>query len=77
MFEIRNDIPIPSQKRKERTQPYPFGEMNVGDSFFAPFKKGSIQSYARIFAKQNNVKFRVVEMADENGVAGSRCWRIK
>ena len=51
--------------------------MNVGDSFFAPFKKGSIRSYARIFAKQNNVTFRVVEMADENGVAGSRCWCIK
>ena len=23
------------------------------------------------------MKFRVGEMADENGVAGSRCWRIK
>ena len=42
MFDIRNDIPIPAQKRKERTQPYPFGEMNVGDRFFAPFKKASI-----------------------------------
>lgn len=73
MFEIEKDKPIPPRRK------YPFEDMEVGDSFFAPrddFPHAG--DAARVYAhhRKGKVKFRTRNVT-ENGVNGTRVWRIE
>lgn len=73
-FEIDDSMPIPKVKQPGRPSKYPFDTMKVGQSFFAPgFKCRTIGNAAR---HKRPMKFRCRSVV-ENGVRGTRCWRIE
>lgn len=68
MFEIEKNVEVPTSASM-----YPFGQMEIGDSFFVPeAKHGGCAAAAYKFARENGVKFsfRKVE-------GGRRIWRVK
>ena len=66
-FTIDKDRPIPPTRRQTK---YPFGEMEVGDSFFAENKKAV--SAAHVWASTHpGVKFATRTEGD-----GVRVWRL-
>ena len=75
-LRIDKGIPIPKKTR------YPFTEMKIGDSFFAPLAEGkrierlqsSITGAARSLRDRLRITTRRVE---EKGIAGVRVWRIE
>lgn len=73
MIKIDDDIPIPKARNK-----YPFAQLKVGSSFFADGKYGAICSAARQWAArwEPNARF-IVRTVTENGVTGTRIWRIE
>ena len=86
MFEIRKDIPVPTDvKRKAGARLYPFANMVAGDSFVVPkgFKASPTQeadepevlarkitNAARGFGRKNGCQFHVA--VAENGDV--TCW---
>lgn len=40
-FKIEKGIPMPEVVQPKRLKPYPFAEMDIGDSFFVPHEKGT------------------------------------
>lgn len=72
MIKIEKGIPIPPGAGGWRK--YPLGEMEIGDSFFAPGRKAGDISGG--FAYHKGKKFSARTCA-ENGVDGVRVWRIK
>lgn len=71
MFEIEKGIPIPIHHRPGRTRKYPFGEMDIGDSFYVEAPQRRISEAASKYGKKHCEKFAT---RTENG--GCRCWRI-
>ena len=74
MYKIDKDIPIPSGYIK-----FPFGEMEVGDSFFVPLGNREVSSIqasvmASAAGRFPERKFLTRSLKDEKGV---RVWRIK
>ena len=67
---IEKNVPAPANPRRRK---YPFAEMEVGDSFFAPNIKISSVTYS--FARHPGKKF-TARTVTENGVKGFRVWRI-
>ena len=73
--KIEKGRPIP--KRGRRRTRYPFADMRVGDSFYAPGKTAAQMSAYKGQAKRTHgFEFRAVTRA-ENGVEGCRVWRIE
>lgn len=67
-IKIDKNITIPPKGK------YPFGEMEVGDSFdIGVVPAGNVRSAASIFAKRNSDYAFTVR---RNG-KGYRCWRIE
>lgn len=69
MYPINSVEPIPY-----RNQRYPFGEMEVGDSFLAPLEQwGSLRTRASQWKRKHNgsVVFQVKRV-----LQGIRVWRI-
>ena len=85
MIEIRieHDIPIPLP-RVGRFRLYPFGAMEVGDSFWAPRTNKQISASASSFVRRINAKLKegepkivlMVRKVEQDGVAGARVWRV-
>lgn len=80
-YTITNTIPVPKTKRRGtgRKAKYPFMKMTRGDSFFAPgLGKKTVYAAAYYVMKKTNdkAKFKVLEV-NENGVSGTRVWRVK
>lgn len=73
-MDIKIDKGIPAPKGPNK---YPFPDMRVGDSFFAPINprhSGGLTSNAkRIYPGTGWRSSRVTE----NGITGVRVWRIK
>ena len=70
---IEKGIPVPKTNRSDRRSKYPFGAMEVGDSFFV--KNGNIRNMSRIsstHAKKMSYRFscRTVD-------GGVRVWRTE
>ncbi len=65
-FAIDKTIPIPTQRRQCK---YPFGEMGIGDSFFAENKNAVTAAYVWA-GRHPDVKFVTRAEAD-----GARIWR--
>jgi len=70
-FKIDKDVPIPQVLGQ-----YPFEQMEIGDSFFAAgHTTNQIQNAASNHRKKGK-KFRSRRVT-ENGVEGTRIWRIE
>lgn len=67
---IEKNIPIPANTRK--TQKYPWGEMAVGDSFYAATDKP--ENFRRNLYQQNKNGKRFVGKPEANGF---RVWRAE
>lgn len=77
MIEIQDDIPLPTGwSGAGRPAKYPFGQMNVGNSFFmCDNEKDRARRAAWAYGNCNNRKF-ASRRVEENGVIGIRIWRI-
>ena len=72
-YMIDSNIPVPVGKLTGRK--YPFAEMQVGDSFFAPVSMAKIRNALAHHKMGTGVRF-AVRTVTENGVDGARCWRV-
>lgn len=73
MLKVEKNIPIPARTKTGGRKPlYPWGKMEVGDSFAFPktTKKTTASSLAYRQGKMNHKKFAIRVMAE-----GIRCWR--
>jgi len=82
MYEIEDNIPV----QRVRKSKYPFAELKVGQSFFAPTEgenasvAGTIRSAVKMHAKRehergNQYDFKTVTEV-KDGVAGIRVHRV-
>ncbi len=80
MYKIDKNIEQPESTLKR----YPFEEMEVGDSFFAPLDKGKAAKLQNSIlgagrkCRHKNRKFstRVIKSEEDKRI-GVRCWRIE
>lgn len=74
MYEIEKRVNYEGSWKKGRPSIYPFGDMEVGDSFSAPIsERKKIKSSASLFGKRNSKKFSIRTQKD--GLI--RIWRIE
>lgn len=67
-FEIEKNVVRPAS----RTNKYPFGDMDIGDSFRMPIEqKHHVQTASYHYGRYHNKKFSVREFDGD-----CRCWRI-
>lgn len=72
-IEIEKGVPIPDSAQRSR---YPFAQMEVGDSFFAPGRTTKQMQNAASTHRKKGKKFRAMkEFVD--GVEGTRIWRVE
>ena len=71
MYTIEKNVPIP--ENRGRLSKYPFGEMELGDSFVVEKEKmNTIRTNCSTYGKSHKKKFVVRKDGDK-----IRCWRIK
>lgn len=81
--KIDKGIPIP-KIRRGRPGLYPFSEMQIGDSFFLPMHGHKLSASANSWKAHRRRqkepggkwKFETREVK-ENGIDGTRIWRVK
>ena len=72
MFEIEKHIPIPEHTGSGARPKYPFADMEVGDSFFAPnMTARSLINASQWHANKTGKKFTCSTVE-----GGARCWRV-
>ena len=71
--KIHLDKGVPSPDRHQRSK-YPWDDMEVGDSFFAPGTKASSLNGAISMRRPKKFTRRTLV---ENGVKGIRVWRVE
>lgn len=72
MFEVKKNIPMPSERASNAT--YPFGKMEVGDMFEVENSiRARVASASNLYGKRNNKKFSLRKIAgsDKFGL-----WRL-
>lgn len=72
MYKVEKNVPIPTDSRAAK---YPFGGMQVGDSFFVPVEDATYTSVAGSaygYARRHGMKMSV---AKED--TGTRVWRTE
>ncbi len=79
--KIESGIPIPLCQGKGNRSKYPWGDMNIGDSFFEPLNGRDPKSVMSIlqnckthFVKSRKSKFKFTIRTAEGGL---RVWRTK
>jgi len=75
MIKIEKNVPIPKKKGSGRKAKYPFGEMDVGDSFFVDnILPRTLYQSAKSWNRRsgNDVRWKVYK----EGEFGARIWRI-
>lgn len=77
MIQIDSDIPMPFfQGKSGRPETYPWGKLEVGQSFFVPNGNDRwFRSSCGAAGKRYGWQFRVRAWT-ENGVEGVRVWRV-
>ena len=68
MFEIEKDGPAMPENRYTK---YPWGGMDVGDSFFIP--GGGRRAQINVTAAARNTEFKVATRKENGGI---RVWRV-
>jgi hypothetical protein len=75
VMQIEKDVPMPTSKGRGRPPKYPFGKMEIGDSFFVNFTGDASRCNEVVaayqYGRQNNKAFSARK---EDG--GIRIWRI-
>ncbi|MCK9506690.1 MAG: hypothetical protein M0Q95_21240 [Porticoccaceae bacterium] len=77
-MKIEKNIPIPAIEKKIMRK-YPFGEMDVGDSFFVHGEKGDDRAAiaARKYAHDQKVKGIHRRYVSRAMPGGFRIWRVE
>lgn len=78
-FEITidSDVPMPETTRVSRGSIYPFEKLEIGQSFFVPKDiRSATSSHGKREADKGGLRRWSCRNAIENGVEGSRVWRI-
>ncbi len=71
-IKIEHGVPIPPHGNMGHARSkYPWAEMKVGDSFFAPVKRTTLASAATDAGKRLGWKFKTAHEG-----SGSRVWRV-
>lgn len=82
-FKIEKNVPVPVSYTKNNLK-YPFDQMEVGDSFFIPFKEGQSNEEKRkitnavsssCFTYKRAKKLNDITFATRMTKEGVRCWR--
>lgn len=85
MYKIDTNVPLPTPRGRPAAFPFPFADMQVGDSFFVPTAEGDLRkvrnrlasSIVRFRQKVDiNAKFST-RVVDEESVNGIRVWRVQ
>lgn len=78
-LRVEKGIPIPE---RVRTPKYPWGELEVGDSFFIPREENDSKRYRAYIAagsfscnNAKGIRLKAV-MREEGGISGTRVWRV-
>lgn len=72
MFQIEKNVPTPEHTGSGTKPKYPFSEMEVGDSFFAPgMKARALINATQWHANKTGKKFTCATVE-----GGARCWRV-
>ena len=74
-FKIEKNVPIPPKRGhgKGGGGPiYPWPDMKINDSFFAPDRKIANFSAPRLYGRKHNMKFKCRTVD-----GGVRVWRVK
>jgi hypothetical protein len=75
MITIEKKVPMPMVGQKGRQTKYPFGSMEIGDSFYVDDRNPSqISSVAYNWCKRNNSKNKFVVKQEGKG---TRVWRYQ
>jgi len=74
-IKIEKGVPLPASGAG-RPSKYPWGDMEVGDSFFAEAKPESMHTQAAFAGRKYGRRF-TTRKRTENGVAGVRVWRVE
>jgi len=69
------DKPYPGIKQRGRKSKYPFATMKIRDSVFIEGPISIISSASAKMGRRRNRKFRC-RTVEENGIKGTRVWRI-
>lgn len=72
-IKIDQSVPLPDDTGGRRRK-YPFADMGVGDSFFAPDRTSTNLNSA---ARRHRDKTFTARSVTEAGVKGARVWRVK
>lgn len=74
MFKIEKNVALPASWGRAGSKKYPFGEMQVGDSFTAQVKQTRLSNAAATYARYHGggLKFTTRKIDDAN----TRIWRI-
>lgn len=78
MYELMNNVELPTITRKSQGSKYPFEMCGVNQAFFVPVgdcKPTSLTNYASKFAKKLGAKF-AVRVAEKDGIEGTYIKRI-
>lgn len=69
-YKIEKGVPIPKLHKGSRPYKYPFGVMEVGDSFaFTPEEEAKVRAAAGNQTRSHGTRYTV-------SVSHLRCWRI-
>ena len=76
MYVIQKGIPI--GKENTRLGRYPFGEMEIGDSFVENdvTRDNALKCAAGDYGRRHGMKFRTRKFRRDNGSLAIRIWRI-
>ena len=69
-IKIDKGVPVPEESRGANGK-YPFGDLEIGDSFFVGVKQQLLCAAVSGYGRRHNKKFTT---RSENG--GTRVWRI-
>ena len=71
-FKIEKSVPMPDQGIGKPK--YPFGDMEVGDSFWAPVSSERLTNATSHWREKLGHKYSV-RVEEQDGVSGARVWR--
>lgn len=73
MISIEKNVPIPEGSVGQLK--YPFPDMEVGDSFWAPITSEKLSNATGHWRDKLGHKYSVRTEKAEDGTDGARCWR--